>query len=76
MCGTKIFLFFLKNSKAIWFLWQVHIEFLEKVKVSKSQKQIMASWILPKTNAGAILCTKNCPSVRFFGRIQDAIICF
>ena len=31
---------------------------------------------MQKMNAEAILCTENCPSIRFFGRIQGAIICF
>ena len=42
------------------------------IKVRKSLKKICCSGFFKKTNAGAILCTENCP----FGRIQDAIICF
>ena len=46
------------------------------LKVSKSQKQIMASWILPKNERWGIFQYIKLPQRSFFGRIQDAIICF
>ena len=46
------------------------------IKVRKSRKKICCSGFFKKTNAGEILCTENCPQRSFFGRIQDAIICF
>ena len=46
------------------------------IKVSTSQKQFLLSLNIPKTNVGIILCTENYTNVRFFGRIDDTIICF
>ena len=45
-------------------------------KVSKSQKQIMATWIRSKNERWGIFQYIKLPRRSFFGRIQDAIICF
>ena len=46
---------------------------LLKLKVSISQKQIMASWILPKNERSGIFQYIKLPQRSFFGRIQDNI---
>ena len=54
-----------------WFKIQRHL------KVSKSQKQIMASWILPKNKRNSLLLnTKNSELHLFFGRIEDTMFFF
>ena len=47
-----------------------------KLKVSKSQKQIMASWILPKNERWGNFQYIKLPQRSFFGRIQDNIFFF
>ena len=47
-----------------------------QLKVSKSQKQIMASWILPKNERLGIFQYIKLPQRSFFGRIQDNIFFF
>ena len=49
---------------------------LDWLMVSLSHKQFIVSSILPKMRVGMILCTENYPNLRFFGRIEDTIICF
>ena len=46
------------------------------LKVSKSQKQIMASWILPKNKRWGIFQPIKMPQHLFFGRIKDNIFFF
>ena len=46
------------------------------VKVSKSQKQIMASWILPKNEHLVNFQYTKLPQRSFLGRIQDNIFLF
>ena len=48
----------------------------KELKVSKSQKQIMASWILPKNERWGIFQYIKLPQSSFFGRIQDNIFFF
>ena len=49
---------------------------LMALKVSKSQKQIMASWILPKNERWGNFQYIKLPQRSFFGRIQDNIFSF
>ena len=46
------------------------------LKVSKSQKQIIASWILPKNERWGNFQYIKLPQRLFFGRIQDNISFF
>jgi hypothetical protein len=47
------------------------------LKVSKSWKQIMTLWILPKNKQNALMIITILSVFRsFFGRIDDALICF
>ena len=48
----------------------------ELLKVSKSQKQIMRSWILPKNERWGNFQYIKLPQRSFFGRIQDNIFFF
>ena len=51
--------------------------YLFYIKVSKSRKQIMKSWILPKNEWNTFrICTILSVICSFFGRINDIIICF
>ena len=47
-----------------------------KLKVSKSQKKIMTSWIHPKNERWGIFQYIKLPQRSFFGRIQDIIFFF
>ena len=47
-----------------------------RLKVSISQKQIMASWILPKNECWGNFQYTKLPQCSFFGRIQDNIYIF
>ena len=49
---------------------------LALLKVSKSRKKNMLSLILPKNERWGIFMYWKMPQRSFFGRIQDAIICF
>ena len=46
------------------------------LKVRKSQKKNMLSWILPKNKRWGHFMYWKLPQRSFFGRIQDTIICF
>ena len=53
-----------------------HIPMMSILKVSKSQKQIKASWILPKKERWGNFQYIKLPQRSFFGRIQDNIFFF
>ena len=48
--------------------------FNERLKVRKSRKKNMLSWILPKNERWGNFMYWKMPHLSFFGRIQDAII--
>ena len=56
--------------------WELSHVISLMLKVSKSQKQIMASWILPKNERWGNFQKIKLPQRSFFGRIQDNIFFF
>ena len=74
----------MKKTKNIWvdlcILANILIHWrckqLYHLKVSKSRKQIMASWILPKNERWGIFLNIKMPQCSFFGRIKDNIFFF
>ena len=59
---------------ALLLAWPFHLPFL--LKVSKSRKQIMASWILPTNDCWDKFVYWKLSQCSFFGRIQGTIFFF
>ena len=74
--GLMTFLEEYVNTYSYRFFQKSIFNFQAELKVSKSQKQIMASWILPKNERWGIFQYIKLPQRSFFGRIQDNIFFF
>ena len=72
------FVFFC-SSRCIFWVDEPYFFFSKKtilLKVRKSQKKNMPSWIFPKNKRWCNFMYWKLPQCSFFGRIQDGIICF